>query len=116
MLSGIALLGALWSFLVPATVLAQAPGCRDPYPDNSIGSERRAQLLLENAGACVREGKPLQSIALFSELIGLDPHNAGAYLNRGNAYLQVGQLESGIADFDRAIRLKPDATEAWYNR
>ena len=113
---GTALLSALWFFLVPTTLLAQSPGCRDPYTDNSIGGEQRAKLLLENGAACVREGKPLQSIALFSELIGLDPQNDAAYLNRGNVYLQVGQMDSGIADFDQVIRLKPDATEAWYNR
>ena len=52
---GTALLSALWFFLVPATLLAQSPGCRDPYTDNSIGGEQRAKLLLENGAACVRE-------------------------------------------------------------
>ncbi len=33
-------------------------------------------MLAEDGRACVREGKPVQSIALFSELIGLNPQNA----------------------------------------
>ena len=33
-------------------------------------------MLAEDGRACVRECKPVQSIALFSELIGLNPQNA----------------------------------------
>ena len=50
-------------------------------------------MLLQRAMACVREGKPIQSIALFSELIGIQPENLDAYLNRGSAYMQVGNLK-----------------------
>jgi hypothetical protein len=53
----------------------------------------------ETGAVCVGEGKPLQFFALFGEFIALQPENMFAYLNRGNPYLQSGQLELGVADF-----------------
>src|SRR6476646_643644 len=107
MLSGIPLVGIFSLCLASAMVLAQDTRCRDPYLDNSIADDQRAEMLLDSAGACVREGRSLQSIALFSELIGLAPQNPTAYLNRGSSYLQIGQFELGIADLNHVMRLKP---------
>ena len=41
------------------------------------------------------------------------PH---AYYNRGNAKGKLGQHLAAIADYDTAIRLKPDYATAYYNR
>jgi TPR repeat len=84
MWSTVTFIGVLLVVLLPQALRAQATGCQDFYPDRSVSSEERARTLAENGRACVREGKPEQSIALFSELIGLNPQNATAYLNRGN--------------------------------
>ena len=84
--------------------------------DDTVPKEQRADLLQRRALACVREGKPVKSIALFSELIGMQPDNLDAYLNRGSAYIQSKQFELGIADFSHVISVKPDLMEAWYNR
>jgi tetratricopeptide (TPR) repeat protein len=102
---------------VPSGVSAATDSCgSSPFFDDSVPKEQRAEMLLRRAMACVREGKPIQSIALFSELIGLQPESMDAYLNRGSAYIQSGQFELGIADFSHVISMKPDAMEAWYNR
>jgi tetratricopeptide (TPR) repeat protein len=102
---------------VSSGVSAATDSCgNSPFFDDSVPKEQRADMLLQRAMACVREGKPIQSIALFSELIGIQPENMDAYLNRGSAYIQSGQFELGIADFSHVISLKPDAMEAWYNR
>ena len=84
--------------------------------DDTVSKEQRARTLLDRGATCVREGKPLQLIAIFSELIGLQSNNTIAYLNRGNAYLQSGQFELDIADFSHIISVEPKMTEAWYNR
>ena len=97
----------LWRIVLIALTLAVSSvahaekyGCGQfPLLNDSIPQERRAEMLLKRALACVREGKPTQSIALFSELIGLQPDNADAYLNRGSAYIQSGQFELGVADY-----------------
>ena len=39
-----------------------------------------------------------------------------AYYARGLAKAGLGQHSAAIADFDAAIRLKPDDAEAYYNR
>ena len=39
-----------------------------------------------------------------------------AYINRGNAYQEIGQYELSIADFDRAIELSPQNGMAYNNR
>ncbi|QDZ41473.1 tetratricopeptide repeat protein [Euhalothece natronophila Z-M001] len=39
-----------------------------------------------------------------------------AYLNRGNARLQQGDLEGAIADYNEAIRLNPDWVIPYSNR
>jgi len=87
-------------------VLAQDTRCRDPYLDNSIADDQRAEMLLDSAGACVREGRSLQSIALFRELIGLATQDPTAYLNRGSSYLQIGQFELGLADLDHVSLMR----------
>lgn len=103
--------------VVPFVARAQTSNCVElPLLEDSMPAEQRADLLQKRAMACVREGKLPQSIALFSELIGLQPSNTTAYLSRGSAYLQTGQFELGIADFSHLITVEPKMPEAWYNR
>ena len=105
------------TLMMSSDVSAAAEGCgSSPFFGDSVPKEQRVEMLLQRARACVLEGKPIQLIALFSELIGIQPENMDAYLNRGNAYIQTGQFELGIADYSHVISVKPDATEAWYNR
>jgi len=52
----------------------------------------------------------------YDEAIRLDPQNALAYFNRGNAYGAAGQYQQAIQDFDEAIRLNPKYAEAYYSR
>lgn len=41
---------------------------------------------------------------------------AEAYGNRGNAKQKLGRDEAAVADYDEAIRLRPDSAAAYYNR
>ena len=51
----------------------------------------------------------------FSAVIGRNPRDAGAYLNRGRA--RAAQGRAGVHnDFDRAIALEPEWAAAWYMR
>jgi hypothetical protein len=55
-------------------------------------------------------------IEQYDEAIRLDPQDAKAYDNRGNAYASLGQYERAIQDYDEAIRINPQNAIAYYNR
>lgn len=48
------------------------------------------------------------AIAVFSEIIKLQPNNAVIINQRGNLYLEKGDTTRAIADHTRAMKLKPD--------
>ena len=52
--------------------------------------------MMRTAFACVREGKPLQALATFSEIVGQDPLNDQAFLNRGTLYVRLGLVDEGM--------------------
>ena len=56
------------------------------------------------------------AIVYFDAAIELNPDDAGAYINRGNAKAMLGQHTAAIIDFNTAIRLQPNDAEAYVNR
>jgi Flp pilus assembly protein TadD len=57
-----------------------------------------------------------RDISELDQAIQLDPDDAEAYNNRGNAFRQNGDLERAIRDYDRAIQLNPNDAYAYINR
>jgi tetratricopeptide (TPR) repeat protein len=108
------LLPLLLSTSLPA--LAAEPQCDVTSVDSSLPDSVRAEQLTKRAFACLKVNKPVQSIALLSELIGIEPENAQAYLNRGNLFVRVGQIDAGLADYSYVIEREPSHFEGWYNR
>lgn len=64
---------------------------------------------------CLADTSPA-AIDACTAIIFLDPHNDGAFVNRGIAYRRVGDVEHAIRDYDEAIRLNPRAADAFNNR
>src|SRR6476469_3359165 len=86
-------------------------------PIETLGSDKvQRQALYQQAKACVNGGKPLQAVALISQIIKSDPTDAVAYLNRGSAQAAAGEMALALGDFSVAIKLDPNLVEAWYNR
>ena len=56
------------------------------------------------------------TLAPTTRAIGIDPNNAGAYSNRGNAYSALGNFAKALADYDRAIVINPGDANAYRNR
>ena len=83
-------------------------------PIETLGSEKaQRQALYQQAKACVNGGKPLQAVALISQIIKSDPTDAVAYLNRGSAQAAAGEMALALGDFSVAINLDPNLVEAW---
>ena len=54
--------------------------------------------------------------AIIEEGMGGSVSLAGAYYNRGNAYYDKHDFPNAIADYDHAIKLKPNYPLALFNR
>ena len=49
------------------------------------------------------------------ERVRLNPDDADAHYNLGNAYYDLGQYQEAVASYKEAIRIKPDYAKAHYN-
>ena len=56
------------------------------------------------------------AIVAYSRAIELNPNNAAAYNNRGNAHREKSEIDKAIADCNKAIELNPQLAEAYNNR
>jgi tetratricopeptide (TPR) repeat protein len=56
------------------------------------------------------------ALLAFDKAIGLDPNDAYAYANRGNAYGKKGEWDRAIEDYTKAIGLDRKYALAYYNR
>jgi len=46
----------------------------------------------------------------------VEPRDADSYTNRGIAYVEKGQYDQAISEFNKALEINPKDTEAYYNR
>ena len=51
-----------------------------------------------------------------NKAIDLKPDLAAAYINRGNAYDDTGEVDAAIRDYNKAIELDPENANTYYNR
>lgn len=64
----------------------------------------------------LQQGDPQRAVALIGQAVGLNPDNAPAHSNLGNALSACGHHDAALESYDRAIRLQPDFAEAHNNR
>ena len=63
----------------------------------------------------LENGRFEESISPLTEAIQINPETE-SYLNRGNAYVSLGNYKLAISDFDRAIEINPNYAKAYFNR
>ena len=57
-----------------------------------------------------------EAIASYDRTIEIAPTHTEAYINRGHAYMNLGQFDQAIADSGKAIELNPKLPQAYVNR
>ncbi|MEW6266538.1 MAG: tetratricopeptide repeat protein [Thermodesulfobacteriota bacterium] len=96
------------AWLVVILVLAAVPAWADFREDLELGF--RAQ----------RRGDLNQAVELYTKVIRSRDLPAGnrasVYLLRGEAYRDMGETEQAVADFTRALRVRPNYAQAFYFR
>lgn len=76
----------------------------------------RQTLMRKQALSAAQQSQHAEAIALFTEVIKLDPKSARDYNNRGLVYFQNGQWDKAILDYNRALELNPNLDSAYNNR
>jgi tetratricopeptide (TPR) repeat protein len=51
-----------------------------------------------------------------NSILFLEPYNAGAYMNRGLAFVELNQLEAALSDHNRSIFIDCDNPDFYNNR
>lgn len=70
---------------------------------------------LQGVAAQYREDFPV-AISHYNKAIELYPQFTHAYVERGDSYIEVGQLSDAIRDYDRALEIDPKLTDTYLNR
>ena len=63
-----------------------------------------------------QRGHTQQAIDLFDQALAIDPTNAAAWSNRGNALLALKRHSEALASYDRALAINPGHADALHNR
>ncbi|HOI69131.1 MAG TPA: tetratricopeptide repeat protein [Methanothrix sp.] len=71
---------------------------------------------LEKANWFYNQGEYDEAILAYDEAIRLEPEDAAAWNNKGNALDDLGRYDEAILAYDEAIRLDPEFAVAWYNK
>ncbi len=79
-------------------------GEASPTPDTTA--------LLDQANQLYQQGEFAQAVNIYSQVLQIDPQNAIAYNQRGNAYRQLEQYDLCIGDYTQAIQNAASAAES----
>ncbi|NJO46276.1 MAG: tetratricopeptide repeat protein [Oscillatoriales cyanobacterium RM2_1_1] len=76
----------------------------------------KAEIALNQGIEQLQAGKPEAALKTLNRSVQLDPRNAAAVQQRGNAYYDLGNYDQAITDYTQTIQLNPDGADAYLNR
>lgn len=87
----------------------------EPAATAGRSRSKNAKRLLEQANRAMDQGHFVDAIALYEELIALDPRHAAGLSNLGAALYKLGRLKEAEGFFARALKVQPDFPDALSN-
>jgi len=91
-----------------ATALSTLQAGRAKFPNNQ-------SLLTENLNYLFKKKQNAEAESLLKLAIQNDPTNHTLYLAAGSTYESLGRMDEAVASYKKAIELKPDAWQAYFN-
>ena len=86
-------------------------------PEQSVVSEPNLAIAYYNEGQVFAEaGKAEEAMRLFGNALILDPDPAAIHQFRGLYLMLIGDYDSAINEYDKAILVSPDNPYPYYNR
>lgn len=96
----------------PSAPLRHTP---EKAPKKSVSAEKWSQMAAELLR--IKELRnPKLALECADKALSINPSYPPAYLNRGSAYMMLGQPEKALADFDQTVKLNPGLSQAYFNR
>jgi tetratricopeptide (TPR) repeat protein len=104
---------------IEALLKELSPILKSPDAGSSIKRAEAALNLLTSQeayqrGRIAEESRQyVAAIDAFGTAVQLDPANDSALLHRGRAYLELGKLDSALADLNRSLAVQPNSSRAY---
>jgi len=96
-----------WTFLVADWVIPIGTGQVKPEDVAPLFSQA---LFLQD------RGRHTDALALYDEILKLDPDFAGAWSNKGVVLVELGRTDEAIKCYGRALEINPSLSKAWCNK
>ncbi|HBB35860.1 MAG TPA: hypothetical protein DDZ80_02830 [Cyanobacteria bacterium UBA8803] len=87
-----------------------------PHWQNFTAQGSNLDQLWQQATELLGLGQYNEAIALFDQILKLQPNSFLAWYWRGNSFKNLGQYETAIASYQAALQIEPDYLLAWFEQ